>query len=493
MTNQVFDYHPSVEMLQILARGSLKQNLPKAVRLWVILQSLYGEEANSRRLLLGETFTYSDWNKQFFTQTNQYHKDDTIPSAHDPKCSCTKTLADWLFDPNMGCNSEEWQESFLKLYHISKQELNNLLSEGSISEAPANHTRQKRLPGGRLFAVTRKNLQYDFQALSEMGWLEIQEIQTDKVNRKKTQYGKVQKFPHLAVFCDNSTTEPEESAVRNVIQNDLVDFFEDFGQEINGENRFIFDIEYIVHHKFSQQINRLREQLKEIWHQSPVQPIKITYISARNYQNYQDEGEDYIVYPVCLCYSHRAPYLFAFGQTPTDKLKTDKSKLDWYDFRLDRMQNLLELKWDDVHIPGLAQEICLTKTPKRIEKLRDEAWGFDFYKPQDLLLVRFDRYFHYRYIEGTQRDELFTKISYKLAKSLIVNATLGDREKQQLLTTLSLRSPDDIYCRLNYRVGDNNIIMRLRAWGPTVEVFLPGKLRDIMAQDIQNTYRLYHS
>lgn len=467
MLSNIFDLSPTVELLQVLARGSLRQNLAKGIRLWVILRSLYGDETDPVRLQLNETFTYSDWNKLFFTQTDKHHKGYTIPPNHDAECACAKTISDWLFQPNTGVNPQQWRQSFLKLYPMAQQDLDSLLSE-------------------KLFAVTSKNIQYDFKALIQMGWMRSHEIKPGKSKRLKIEYSKIEDFPNLAIYPE--TAESGEIRVRNAIQNDLADFFEDFGREINGEQRFFLDIEYIVHRQFSRQIETIRQQLKSIWQQFPIPPIKITYVSASNYQNYQDEGEKYIVYPVCIYYSHRAPYLFAFGQTPKDE-----SKIDWYDYRLDRVQNLLELNWDKINLPGFSLNICSTKTPRKVEELRNEAWGFDFYKPQELLLIRFDRYFHYRYIEGTERDELFKKISYTAAKNLILKAAIELDKKQEILTCLSLRSPEDIYCRLNYRVSDNNTIMRLRAWGAAVEVLLPYKLRSRIAKDLQETYRLYHT
>jgi CRISPR-associated protein (TIGR03985 family) len=233
-------------------------------------------------------------------------------------------------------------------------------------------------------------------------------------------------------------------------------------------------------------MNAIRKQLKEIWHQSRISPIKISYVSARNFQRYQDEGEQYIVYPVCIYYSHRAPYLFAFGQNPRDE-----SKIDWYDYRLDRIQSLQKLKWDEINIAGFSPKICDSKTPQLIESLRAQAWGFDFYKPHEVLLLRFDRYFHSRYIEGTEREEIFKQIPYKHAENLIKNCGSKSEFKQVTLAAIQARSQSDIYCQVNYRVGDNNAIMRLRAWGPEVEVFLPGELRERMAKDIEKIRSFY--
>jgi CRISPR-associated protein (TIGR03985 family) len=486
MSDKTFDFSPTVELLQLLARGSLRQNLPKAVRLWVILRSHYGSETDPLKLQLGETFAYSNWSQKFFTETDRYHKDYTIPPNHDPQCPCTQTISHWLFDSDMGVDAAQWQHSFLKLYPMPQQDLERLLSAGIIPEEKKG-SNQKCLPEGRLFAVTSKNLQYDFNALVEMGWLRVQKVSQGKSKRLKTLYSRVKEFPNLAIYLENSSSDLE-TGVSNVIPNDLADFFDEFGRKINGEQRFFLDIEYIVHRQLSQQINEIRKQLKEIWHQSQISPIKISYVSARNFQHYQDEGEKYIVYPVCIYYSHRAPYLFAFGQSPRHE-----SKIDWYDYRLDRIQSLQQLKWDDVDIAGFSQNICQLKTPKQIENLRAQAWGFDFYKPQEILLVRFNRYFHSGYIEGTEREEIFKQITYKQAQNLINNCRHTLEQKQLILVAIQARSPSDIYCRLNYRVGDNNTIMRLRAWGPQVEVLLPWDLRQIMAEDIEKTRNFYRS
>lgn len=63
MTQLIFSDPPSVELLQWLARRSLKQNLSRAVRLWVWLRLLYGDE--SEHLNLKEPFTYTQWRDAF--------------------------------------------------------------------------------------------------------------------------------------------------------------------------------------------------------------------------------------------------------------------------------------------------------------------------------------------------------------------------------------------------------------------------------------------
>jgi hypothetical protein len=70
---------PHVELLQWFARGSLKQNLPRAIRLWGWLRCLYGE--TRERLPLDDAFTYAEWRDAFFTSTHP--KAETVPELHD--------------------------------------------------------------------------------------------------------------------------------------------------------------------------------------------------------------------------------------------------------------------------------------------------------------------------------------------------------------------------------------------------------------------------
>ncbi|WP_331001484.1 hypothetical protein [Nostoc sp. WHI] len=58
MSELVFQDIPDVELLQCLGRGYLKQNLLRAIRLWVWLRSLYGD--NQDRLVLDDSFSYAN-------------------------------------------------------------------------------------------------------------------------------------------------------------------------------------------------------------------------------------------------------------------------------------------------------------------------------------------------------------------------------------------------------------------------------------------------
>ncbi|WP_081402894.1 TIGR03985 family CRISPR-associated protein [Scytonema hofmannii] len=49
-----------------------------------------------------------------------------------------------------------------------------------------------------------------------------------------------------------------------------------------------------------------------MWKQDNIPLVRLTYQSVKLYQ----KTVNCIVYPVCIYYYQRAPYLFAYGQVP---------------------------------------------------------------------------------------------------------------------------------------------------------------------------------
>jgi CRISPR-associated protein (TIGR03985 family) len=478
----MFDFPPSVERLMTLARGSLRQDLARAVRLWVILQSIYGG-SDGKDVRLNFAFTYNEWRNAFFTQTQRSevsaqltHQRDQIPELHDPECNCAKSLKYWLFESEAGINRVSWCQAFLQSYQVSPAELEHLLETGCLGQGKAKRSGRKPLPQGRLFAVTGRQLQFDFADLVKLGWL------------KQGQHGarpvfyKVEELPQTVSHREKTVNLNEMLA--NVIETDAVDLFEHLGQPIRGVQRLFLDLEYIVPGQLSGQMRQFQQQLKQVWECDPVLPVRLTYRSARLF----GEVAEYVTYPVCLRYFQRAPYLFAYGQSPR-ALGRD----GWYDFRLDRIGKLEQLQWTSVH--DTLRDRCLRQAPPSPQTLRHallEAWGFDVFSPAEMLLVRFNPYFHAHYVENTERETLLKAIDVNTAKRLVRASVLHPAQQDSLLNIVA-KKPKDIYCRVNYRADDPNVVMRLRAWGANVEVLLPWSLRSRMAKDMQDAWKLYQS
>ena len=122
MKREVFNYPPSVEVLKILTSGSLKQNLAKAVRLWVILRSIYGDESDEVKLELEDEFTFLQWRDLFFIDAKRFHPRDIVPKLHSSdelqanlkkeECRCTINLNQWLFNLNLQVDEKQWCSSF---------------------------------------------------------------------------------------------------------------------------------------------------------------------------------------------------------------------------------------------------------------------------------------------------------------------------------------------------------------------------------------------
>ncbi|MEM1254950.1 MAG: TIGR03985 family CRISPR-associated protein [Cyanobacteria bacterium P01_H01_bin.21] len=468
-----FSEAPTVDLLQRLVSGSLKQSLAKATRLWVILRSLYGDPADKVQVNLGERFTYQDWAARFFlipSQGRNYHVRDKAPPLHDPACACARTLTDWLFDSEFAVKSVEWKEQFRTRYGVGEAEVKTLLRTGTLNDDETEL---------RLFGCTGKLLELDFEALAKQGWLTQQTDQGGKV--KRNQYRRVALLPEIGLKASN-LEGITDSTIANFIQTDLADVVAPLAQPIRGTQRFFLQTDYIVPGTLSKQVQQFQTMLMDCWQQELVPPLQLIYKSARLY----DDIVEPIVYPVCIYYFQRAPYLFAYGQVP------GKEELDWYDYRLDHIQQMRIVDWEQVPL-GLA-DYCRgaqAPSPEMVQSKMLDAWGFDFYRPVALLLLRFDRYFYGRYIEGTERAALFRAVSFKQLAACLQREALDDGVRKTLKQLLQQRSQEDIYCRVRHRVGDNNIVMRLRAWGPNVEVLLPWELRQRMTGDVRKLWGLY--
>lgn len=302
-------------------------------------------------------------------------------------------------------------------------------------------------------------------------------------------YVKVNKFPEVL----SSSLGNNESTSEQFTNCELSAFNNSLSQPINGIQRFFIHAEYIVHSRLNEHIELLQQKLKSIWKKDKIPLIKLKYCSAKLYQG----TFDCIVYPVCIYYYKRAPYLFAYGQIPQPDIKNPWSQIDWYDYRIDKIITLDQLSddFENISIPKKFLSKCYGKYPPNPDEIKEkmsEVWGFDIHKPRALLILRFDQYFYGNYIEGTERDEMFKKISRKQVEKLIKSYTpAASVEQKKLISTVQSRSERDTYCKIDYRVDDNNIIMRLRAWCPNVEVILPLDLREKMKKEMEETYKLH--
>lgn len=547
-----FNYEPSVEVLQALVKKPLyeKDMLAKALRIWVISRTLYGEGANSLNLSLDSSFSYSDWHKAFFKQSEFHPNNDNRIQLeiHDPKCPCAYTIIDWLFkNPDFDIDESQWCNDFKSLKKKGKkmdgEELNKLLHpEKTVAFKEVTQKKallKKEYPKvpeesiNLLFKIINqeisKNQEFSedikqeiYQRFSVISQQSLDDIFQEYIKtrserdthrpmwgtrrnftnmfdnlvnelgflaKRGQQYYKLESLPELLDKNIAVTPKLSTEIIGDYIPN-LISW-EDLFQPLNGQQRFFVDLENIIPNKLSSYVDSLNEKLKSIWNLDLIPPIKLIYNSAKNFGEFEC-----VVYPVSLYYIKRAPYLFAYGTTPTDE-----PEVNWYDYRVDRILKLEKLDWKSQEIPSKLKQKYQDKklpTPKEVQEGIQSAFGYDFYKPQKSLILRFNKYFHGNYIAETERDNLFKTISLQSVENRIKEAQEKDVNsninKKLLLSRLKTSEyQNSVYCQVNYYLDDNNVIMRLRSWSPNVEVILPWKLRQRMKEDIEKTWKLYES
>jgi CRISPR-associated protein (TIGR03985 family) len=445
MSDILFRTHPHIALLQWLARGPLKQNLLRAIRLWVWLSTLYGDRQTS--LDLDRPFTYYNWRDAFFTPSHP--KGEAIPPFHDPNCPCAKTTADWLFN-NREVSKIQWQKALLA--HDPVPQLDQILSK-------------------RLFGVTRRTLQGDLEILTELGWLEYRNQCYHRVSQLP-QYPQENHLDSAPIKTSNYPLNFLHPELANIAQN---------SREIRGVQRFFLHVDYVISKDTLDLVDDWQAQLCKLWEINPVPPIQLLYQSAR-----MGKIVECIVYPVCIYYVQRAVYLCAFGETPTQQG-------EWYNYRLDRILKIQQLDWTNPHLPNCLHQAYPQNLPQPdvIEEKIAQSWGFDFYLEPKWMLLRFEREFNLSYIQETFRHETFESLTYQQAWRFIQQQTTNAKHREELSKILQSRSPNDAYYRVNYRDGDTNVGLRLRSWRPKGEVIFPWELRQTLAQEIAEEARLY--
>jgi CRISPR-associated protein (TIGR03985 family) len=155
---------------------------------------------------------------------------------------------------------------------------------------------------------------------------------------------------------------------------------------------------------------------------------------------------------------------------------------------LDRIASeyLRVLSWGDRQIPPELQKLKLTEslpTSEDVQMELDAAWGFNFYLPSQLLIMRFNPTFDRWYVENTDRHPTFKPISYRDLPKLIRRHIPNLEEQKAVLEIIGQRSPQDCYYQGWIRVGDINVLMRLREWRGNGEVIAPFSIRQRLHQE----------
>ena len=473
-----FELPLTVEVLRWLAGGQLAERLERAVRLWVLLDCLYGEEGWRD---LPETFGYTHIRDRLLSPWHP--KQDLakgIPSpCPDVDCICWKPLRFWLKDPNLlaalkaevpDLEALLSAQPFHKTHRTLRKELDYLAARGWLQQIQANSRRRDnfrcRAPGDRpqlpvsssALTLSGHQLEQIYHILSDVAFV----------------------HPDVQVLLDEiweNQRTPSRWRERTPSR----------WRDQHSQRRLFVWFEYILSDEQQERVDEYQSQLEALWANPEAGVIGFDYATR------QHGIRRILTYPVCLFYARRAKYLAAFGQLPTPE-----GSLGWHNFRLDRIQSerLAVIPWD---APSIPPELAIRKrqkklpSPEEVQAAWEEAWGSDFYLPKALLILRFSPEFARRYVESTVRHPTFQPIAYERIPALVQQAVADVRERQQILNIVRQRPASDRYFRAWVRVGDTNFTMRLRDWRPNGEVIAPLAYREQMAREAQAELQLYVS
>ena len=240
--------------------------------------------------------------------------------------------------------------------------------------------------------------------------------------------------------------------------------------------RIFIHLDYILSEKMQDRVDTLQEQIEQLWKDGGG-------IVQFEYERKSGKRILVTVYPVCLHYARRAKYLSAYGQDPA-------GHFGWHNYRLDRIvsSRLTLMNWQHPQVPPKLKEMYKAgtlPTPETVSEALAQAWGFNFYLPRKLLIMRFPSSFAKRYVQDTERHPTFEPIAYSKLPMLVKQAVEDADEQAAVLKVLAQKNSRDKYYRAWVRLGDINVVMRLRDWRPKGEVIAPVELRRLMHEEAQ--------
>lgn len=474
----MFTYPPSPEVLQWLSRGQFASRLLRSLRLWWLLNRLYGAECQWAKEF-PPLFRYGALRDRLFAPSHSPSETGSVAAlvadCRGTDCVCQRSLRSFLSHASLSQSIPEW-------IHATAQRtgLTPATIEAHLDQAP--------------FAVTHRSLRQDLAVLAAQGWLEQVSHQgysclpasqwpppPAEMTAKLDWAGlsPAQTWQLLHILESVAFVQPNLDVVIHTLWEQVGRLHPSTVKRSQSPSRRIFlHLDYILPPEVQETVDDFQQQIESLW-QTPDGGV----IQFETWVAKEQRLAPVTVYPVCLHYARRAKYLSAYGIDPFGQVA-------WHNYRLDRIrsQRLRVLPWGDPEVPAILKQQRKTgtlPTPEWIEQQLEEAWGFNFYLPKALLILRFPPMFAKDYVEDTVRHATFCKIPYADLFSLVAQQITDGQEREAVLEILRRRSPDDAYYRAWVRVGDINVTLRLRDWRPQGEVIAPLGLRQQMQAEVE--------
>lgn len=467
-----FTYSPTPAVLHWLSGGHLSSRLARAIRCWVWLQEFYSDRG--RLTALPQPFSYGDVRDCLFSP--RHPRAETTPLQHvtshcqESSCLCQQSAQTLIFRSQFDLSPADWVAASATLSGLSPT-----VVERQLDTCP--------------FATVHRTLRDDLKHLAAQGWL----LSLGR-GKFKTVAPAHWPLPPRAIgpdYTDGGLSsrdiwsllhilepiaflQPQLAVVVDTLWRQATHQPRDISAD--APQRVFVHLDYIVPNEAQDWVDQHQVDIETLWHQPDGGVIQFDNWSAR-----QQQLSRVTVYPVCFHYARRAKYLSAFGETP-------EGSLGWHNYRLDRIRSprLRVLPWGDPAVPETLKrlrQMGQLPDPAQVQAALDEAWGFNFYLPKALLLLRFPPEFARWYVQDTVRHPTFTATGYRDLPGLIEAEVPEPTEQRSLLAIVAQRPSTDAYYWGYIRVGDINVTMRLRDWRPMGEVIAPLVVRQQMVTE----------
>lgn len=454
---------PTVAVLRDLVGGILPGRLGRSIRLWSLLNELYADGAVGSCLTgLRDGWRYADLRDRLFAAGHPTG-DAVTGGCDDRDCWCWRTGEACL-------GGDEWL-LMLVAAGVDRGEVMAVLR-------------------GRPFAIVHRALRKDLRVLCDRGWLVAAGRGRYARVRVARSAARIEGLGSGLSSSGLSLAGLSLSGLRALLEDvAFVDpSVEPYLDGLTGGDRRVFlYLDYVLDDADRDRVDDYQEVLRQFWRLDQSERAGVV-----GFEYGRDRGRVQWIatYPVCLYYLRRSKYLSGFGML-------EAGGIGWHNFRLDRIVGEVSiLGWDDRRVPeALRARRSDLPGVEAVQSALAAAWGFTFYEERALLLMRFDREFAARYVDGTVRHETFEPIAFEAIPG-VIGRDIADRAERAIVLRVwerlqVLGRSGDRFYRAWVRPGDINLVMRLRDWRPLGEVLAPVSLRRRMWEEARRELGQY--
>jgi CRISPR-associated protein (TIGR03985 family) len=453
--------------------GITPQKLSEALRRLIIVLSIY----NLKDIWLEKEFSVSEWMQNYLHGIECQNQ-----GCSSETCRYQKT-AKQLLSEIYGINLEQLASTIGGNFYVSLADIDSELSKLVLHVSDKTFkTDFEYLTSGKNVWLTRK------RTPEKSSWIYSKVLLLPNDDRKAqvsnisdtTYLNSEEKYTLLEIL---KVVEEYHPTISGIIDKICPGIF------INSAQRLLFRVDNVIPKHKSDDIEDIHRKLAESWDK---------LVSYKYESSYYKKIVDCKVYPVCTSFYKKVQYLYAWGLNPS-------GKVDWYTYRLDRinLESWKNLDGDELNTDRQLHSQYLNKLPSSqdVSDALRLAWGTDITQPIETLLLRFDRKYYNLYIDNTDRG--FTakalkggaKEAVKFLQETYIDNPINpdDLTRQNVARSIERINlyPQDAYYKIDFRPKDKYTIAQLKSWGDNVEVLAPFDLRKQIIEETERAITNY--